>query len=88
MHKMQNANDFIDKAGLVQEDAVVGYADNGKTIKEDKEYLINITYDRLNRTMTRQLKELGILDDPDSKHAEASQNLANEISSLREARDS
>jgi hypothetical protein len=88
MHKMQNANDFIDKAGLVQEDAVVGYADNGKPIKEDKENPINITYDRLNRTMTRQLKELGILDDPDSKRAEASQNLANELSALREARDS
>jgi hypothetical protein len=88
MHKMQNANDFIDKAGLVQEDAVVGYADNGKPIKEDKENPINITYDRLNRTMTRQLKELGILDDRDSKQAEASQNLANELSALREARDS
>jgi hypothetical protein len=87
MHKMQNANDFIDKAGLVQEDKVVGYADNGKPIKEDQENPINVTYDRLNRTMTRQLKELGILDDPDSKQAEASQNLANELSALREARD-
>lgn len=87
MHKLQNANDFIDKAGLVEEDKVVGYADNGKPIKEDQENPINITYDRLNRTMTRQMKELGILDDPDSQQAEASQNLANELSALRAARD-
>jgi uncharacterized protein YjcR len=87
MHKMQNANDFIDKAGLVQEDKVIGYAENGKPIKEDQENPINVTYDRLNRTMTRQLKELGCLEDPDSAQAEASQNLANELSQLREERD-
>lgn len=87
MHKLKNANDFIDKAGLVQEDKIVGYGNNGKPIKEDKENPINVTYDRLNRTMTRQLKELGILDDPESQKAESTANLANELSSLREARD-
>jgi len=87
MHKMQNANDFIDKAGIVDEDKIVGYHDNGKPIKEDKENPINVTYDRLNRTMTRQLKELGLLDDPESQKAEAGENLANELSALREARD-
>jgi|APHM01.1.fsa_nt_gi hypothetical protein len=86
MHKMQNANDFIDKAGLVQEDKVVGYADNGKPIKEDQENPINVTYDRLNRTMTRQMKELGILDDPESQKAEQTGNLANELSQLRQER--
>jgi len=87
MHKLKNANDFIDKAGLVQEDKIVGYGNNGKPIKEDKENPINVTYDRLNRTMTRQLKELGCLEDPDSQKAESTANLANELSSLREARD-
>ena len=87
MHKLQNANDFIDKAGLVEEDKVVGYSQDGKPIKEDQENPINVTYDRLNRTMTRQLKELGLLSDPDSQQAEADQNLASELAALREARD-
>jgi len=87
MHKMQDANTFIDQAGIVQEDKTVGYSSDGKPIKEDQENPINVTYDRLNRTMIRQLKELGILDDPDSQQAEASQNIANELSELRSARE-
>lgn len=87
MHKMQDANTFIDQAGLVQEDKTVGYSSDGKPIKEDQENPINVTYDRLNRTMTRQLKELGCLDDPDSQQAEASNNIANELSELRSARE-
>ena len=87
MHKMQDANTFIDQAGLVQEDQTVGYGPKGNAIKEDKENPINITYDRLNRTMTRQLKELGILDDPESQKAEAGENIANELSKLRAQRE-
>lgn len=87
MHKMQDANTFIDQAGIVQKDKTVGYSQDGTPIKEDQENPINVTYDRLNRTMTRQLKELGILDDPDSQQAEAQNNIANELSALRAARD-
>lgn len=87
MHKMQNANDFIDTAGLVQTDKTVGYSNDGKPIKDDEENPVNVTYDRLNRTMTRQLKELGILDDPDSQQAEAQESIADELSALRRARD-
>lgn len=87
MHKLQNANSFIDSAGLVSKDKTVGYGPDGKPIKEDKENPINITYDRLNRTMTRQLKELSILDSPDSQQAEADQNIANELAAMRSARD-
>lgn len=86
MHKLQNANDFVDRAGLIREDQTVGYGPNGKPIKEDKENPVNVAYDRLNRTMTRQLKELGCLSDPDSEKAEAQENIANELSALREAR--
>lgn len=86
MHKLKNANDFVDQAGLVQTDQTVGYSNDGKPIKEDKENPVNITYDRLNRTMTRQLKELGILDDPESQKADAQENIANELSALRDAR--
>jgi len=37
--------------------------------------------------LTKQLKELGILSDPDSQQAEASQNIANELAQMRESRD-
>jgi len=87
MHKLKNANDFIDQEGLIQTDKTVGYADNGKPIKDDEENPVNVAYDRLNRTMTRQLKELGILDDPDSQQAEAQESIANELSALRDARE-
>lgn len=87
MHKMRRANEYVDEKGVVDRDRTVGYTDDGKPIKVDEENVVNVAYDRLNRTMTRQLKELGILDDPDSKQAEASQNIASELSKLRSERD-
>lgn len=87
MHKLQRANDYIDEKGLVDRDKTVGYTDDGKPIKVDEENVLNVSYDRLNRTMTRQLKELGILDDPDSQQAEANANIAKELAELRKQRD-
>jgi hypothetical protein len=87
MHKQQRANDYIDEVGVVNEDKTVGYTDDGRPIKEDVENVLNVAYDRLNRTMTRQMKELGILDDPDSQQAEANQNIAKELSNLRSEQD-
>lgn len=87
MHKTQSANDYIDDVGVVHKDKTVGYTDDGRPIKEDQENAINIAYDRLTRTLTRQMKELGILDDPDSQNAEAKQNIADELAALREARE-
>lgn len=87
MHKQQRANDYIDEVGVVHKDKTTGYTEDGRPIKEDIENPLNVAYDRLNRTMTRQMKELGILDDPDSQQAEAQNNIANELSSLREEQD-
>ncbi len=87
MHKQQRANDYIDEVGLVEKDKTVGYTDDGKPIKEDQENVLNVAYDRLNRTQTRQMKELGLLDDPESQQAEANNNIANELSNLRSDRD-
>lgn len=87
MHKLQRANDYIDDKGVVHKDKTVGYTDDGRPIKQDEENVLNVAYDRLNRTMIRQLKELGVLDDPDSKQAEAQQNIASELSELRAARE-
>lgn len=87
MHKQQRANNYIDEVGVVHKDKTVGYTDDGRPIKEDQENVLNVAYDRLNRTMTRQMKELGILDDPESQNAEAKQNIANELSEIRKQRD-
>jgi len=87
MHKLQRANDYIDEKGVVDRDKTVGYTDDGKPIKMDEENVLNVAYDRLNRTMTRQLKELGMLDDPDSQQAEAQANIASELAALRQERD-
>lgn len=87
MHKLQRANDYIDEKGVVHKDKTVGYSDDGTPIKVDEENPLNVAYDRLNRTLTRQLKELGILDDPESQQAEATENIAQELSALREARN-
>jgi hypothetical protein len=88
MHKQQRANDYIDEVGVVNKDKTVGYTDDGRPIKEDQENVLNVAYDRLNRTQTRQMKELGLLEDPDSQQAEAEQNIASELSELRKARES
>lgn len=86
MHKTQRANEYIDEVGVVHRDKTVGYTDDGRPIKEDQENPLNIAYDRLNKTITKQMKELGALSDPDSQQAEATENLASELSALREAR--
>lgn len=88
MHKLRRANDYIDHKGVVHRDKTVGYTDDGKPIKMDEENVLNVAYDRLNRTLTRQLKELGILDDPDSKRAEAEASIAKELAKQRRKRDS
>jgi len=87
MHKTKRANEYIDDVGVVHKDKTVGYTDDGRPIKEDQENALNVAYDRLNKTITRQLKELGILDSPDKQQAEAEQNIADELSQLRKSRN-
>lgn len=87
MHKERRANDYIDEVGVVHRDKTVGYTDDGRPIKEDQENPLNIAYDRLSRNITRNMEKLGILDDPESQKADAQQNIANELSALRDARD-
>jgi hypothetical protein len=87
MHKLKNANDYIDEKGVVHKDKTVGYTDDGKPIKMDEENVLNIAYDRLDRATTRKLEKLGVLDDPESQKAEAQKNIADELSELRKARE-
>lgn len=86
MHKMKNANDYIDEIGVVHRDKTVGYTDDGRPLKQDEENAVNIAYDRLSRDVTRKLEKLGVLNDPESKKAEEMGNIASELSELRKQR--
>ena len=87
LHKMKNANDYIDEKGVVDRDKTVGYTDDGKPIKMDEENAVNLAYDRLDRATTRKLEKLGVLDDPESQKADAQNTIANELSAIREQRE-
>jgi hypothetical protein len=87
MHKERRANEYIDEVGVVHKDKTIGYTDDGRPIKEDQENPLNITYDRLSRNIVRSMEKLGVLDDPESQKADAQQNIANELSSLRDSRE-
>lgn len=90
MHKLRQANDYTSQKGLVQENIVRDEEgnpmmdENGELLTETDENPINLTYDRLNRTMTKQLKELGLLDDPESQKAQAGHSISEQLSELRE----
>jgi len=87
MHKLKNANEYIDEKGLVDRDKTVGYTDDGKPIKVDEENVLNIAYDRLDKSVTQKLEKLGVMDDPESQKANAQESIAEELSALREARN-
>lgn len=90
MHKKRHANDYIAEEGIVQENIVRDEDgnpvtdQNGDLVTETDENPVNLAYDRLDRTMTRKMKELGILDDPDSAQAEAEKSIAEQLAALRE----
>lgn len=73
LHKRRRANAQLSTEGLT---TTVGYSEGGQPIQG--EHYLHITYDRLGRETTRTLKELGVLDDPDSQQASA-------ITELKEA---
>jgi len=87
MHKQRRANEYIDEVGIVEEDKTIGYTDDGRPLMEDQENTLNVAYDRLTRTMTRSMKELNLLDSPDSQQAEAQANIAKELSEMRKGSD-
>jgi hypothetical protein len=90
MHKKRHANDYIAENGIIQEN--IERNEEGQPITDDEgdlvtstdENPINLAYDRLDRTMTKKMKDLGILDDPESAKAEAGKSMAEELASIRE----
>lgn len=92
MHKKRQANDYTAEEGLIQENIVRDdegdpLMRDGELVTEDEENPINVSYDRLDRTMTRKMKELGLLDDPESQKAESGQSIAEQLAALREESD-
>jgi len=93
MHKKRQANDYTSEEGLIKENVVRD--DDGDPMMQDGELVtdtdenpVNLTYDRLDRTLTRKMKELGLLDDPESQKAESGQSIAEQLAQLRsEAED-
>jgi len=93
MHKKRQSNDYTAEEGLIKENVVRD--DDGDPMMQDGELVtdtdenpVNLTYDRLDRTMTRKMKELGLLDDPESQKAESGQSIAEQLAKLRsEAED-
>jgi hypothetical protein len=90
MHKKRHANDYLAKEGLIQEnlerdeDGEPIFDENGEFVTSSEENPVNLAYDRLDRTMTSKMKDLGLLPDPDSQQAEATQSVAESLSALRE----
>lgn len=81
MHKRNRANDYIYQEGLTQTETSDYHSEFG-AIKETKENVLNMTADRFQRTNMRILKDLGVLDDPDSQKAEAGKTLIDVLSSV------
>lgn len=79
IHKRRKANEYISAEGMTEEETV-GYEEGYGPLTNTKENTLHIAYDRLGRTNTRILKELGVLDDPDSKKAEAGETLIDLLS--------
>jgi len=75
--RIRRANDVLDE--FVSEQ-VVGQTDDGQPIVTVEENPAHMPRSRIKRDNIRLLKELGILDDPDSAQASATQSLAEVIS--------
>lgn len=78
-HKRRQANDYISAQGL-ERTVTEGYHEDYGPIENRDEHHLNMTVDRLGRTSIRILKELGILDDPDSQQAQATTTLLEHLS--------
>jgi hypothetical protein len=62
----------------------VSVSENGREITELQENPAHMPRDRIKRTNARMLKDLGILDDPESKAAAATLTLADVLDEVDE----
>lgn len=85
-HQRRQANEYIAREGVVTEN-VVGYDDDGNPVVKKEENPANLPYSRMAKDTIRTLKELNVLESPDSRLAEnvgswgeAARNVAKERS--------
>ena len=74
--RLRQANEYLDEFLTEQ---VVGVSDAGDPIVELEENPAHMPRDRIKRTNAKILKDLGIMDDPDSAQASATATLAEVI---------
>jgi len=85
-HKRRRANELIDDQGIVTEN-VVGWDDDGDPIVKVEENPANLPYSRLQRDTVKTLKELGVLNDPETQKAEAMADWGTAAKRVAERRD-
>lgn len=78
--RLWNAQDEFEK-GIVYEQYEDIDPESGR-VETDQENPANLPYDRLDRTTFRKLKDLGVLDDPESQQAEATESLAEKFANV------
>lgn len=71
--RLRESNKEIDS---FLEEQVIGQRDDGSPVTRVEEHPAHLPRDRIKRTNIRVLKDLGVLDDPDSATAEATQTIA------------
>lgn len=81
VHKIRAANEYIWDEGLTQLKTIDFDPEDGE-IDTEVENILNLPVDRLQRQVTKRLKELGCLDDPDSALAENTATLAEVLSQV------
>jgi hypothetical protein len=79
IHKRRSANEYIQSEGLAQE-CVIDSDEDGNPVEGIDENVLNLPYDRLGRSVTKVLKDLGITEDPESAQADATRSLVDLLS--------
>jgi len=74
--RLRHANEYLDEFLTEQ---VVGVSESGEPIVELEENPAHMPRDRIKRTNAKILKDLGVMDDPDSAQASATATLAEVI---------
>ena len=70
-HKRRQANAYIDREGVITENVVDFNDDDGDPIVKKAENPAHLPYSRLAKDTIRTLKQLGVLQDPDTQLADA-----------------
>lgn len=81
LHKKRRADEHIQMTGMTQTD-VEGFHEQYGPLKKTNENVLHLTADRLSRSSLRILKELDVIDSPDSKQAEAQSSMLEKLSQI------